>query len=65
MTIDPSDLVHDINSKCSNLKRASGLLRGDSSKEELELLALMHDQARSMVEAIAAYEASSRGARRK
>lgn len=60
-----SGLVHDINGKCSNLKSAAALLRGESSKEELELLALMSTQARSLADAISSYEALRRGERPK
>lgn len=60
-----SSLVHDINGKCSNLKSAAALLRGESSKEELELLALMSKQARSLADAISSYESLRRGERPK
>lgn len=60
-----ASLVHDVKSTCSNLKRASEHLRGGSSNEELELLALMRGQARSLADAITAYEASRRAERQK
>jgi signal transduction histidine kinase len=56
-------LVHDINGKCTNLKSAAALLRGAAPKDELELLALMSKQARSLADAISAYEALRRGER--
>ena len=58
-----STLVHDVNGKCANLKSAAALLRDAPAKDELELLALMSQQARSLADAIAAYEALRRGER--
>jgi hypothetical protein len=58
-----SNLVHDINGKCANLKSAAALLRDAPSKGELELLGMMSKQARSLADAIAAYEARRRGER--
>ena len=60
-----ANLVHDINGKCSNLKSAAALLRGESSKEELELLDLMSKQARSLADAISSYEVLRRSERPK
>lgn len=41
-------LVHDVNSKCSSLKGAAGLLKDASASERQELLRLMAEQARSL-----------------
>ena len=41
------------------------LLRGEDSKEELQILGLMSQQARSLADAISAYEAHRRGERPK
>lgn len=64
MENDPAEalasLVHDVKSTCSNLKCAAERLRGDSTNDELELLALMSEQARSLADAIAAYETARR-----
>ena len=53
-------LIHDMNSKCSSLKTAVGLLRTAASEEARELLALMKRQAESIVEDIAAFQGSER-----
>lgn len=58
-------LRHDVNGKCANLKNAAALLKGEESKDELELLDLMTKQARSLADEIAAYEARRRGDRPK
>ena len=58
-----ASLVHDINGKCANLRSAAALLRGETSKDDLELLGLMSKQARSLADAISAYEALRRGER--
>lgn len=60
-----TSLVHDIKGKCANLKSAAAMLRGGASKEELKLLGLMSRQARSLADAISAYEALRRGERSK
>ena len=69
MENDPAEalasLVHDVKSASADLKNAAGHLRGGSSNEELELLALMSGQARSLAAAIATYEAARRAERRK
>lgn len=61
MEIDPrrelADVRHDINSKCANLKTAAAQLSGESTSEELELLALMDEQARALAQRISAYAA--------
>lgn len=69
MATDPAaelaDLIHDVNSKCASLKTAAARLCGGSTKDELELLGLMSEQARSLAHILAAYEAARRGGRRK
>ncbi len=59
-TEDPDPLgrlLHDINGKCAHLKSAAGLLRGENSQDELELLRLMVQQTHSLVDIVTAYEA--------
>ncbi|MFI5363166.1 MAG: hypothetical protein ACHQ49_14460 [Elusimicrobiota bacterium] len=58
-------LRHDVNGTCANLKSAAALLKGEASADELELLRLMTQQARSMADSIAAYEARRGGERPK
>jgi hypothetical protein len=58
-------LVHDVNGKCAHLKSAVALLRGEDSREELELLGLMVQQARSLAEALSAYESVRKSGPRK
>lgn len=68
MTIDPRDLrdlVHDVNAKCTNLKRAAAVLRGEPTAQELEYLALMTEQSRALADSIAAYEAKQLAERQK
>ncbi|MEK7232920.1 MAG: hypothetical protein AAB268_03825 [Elusimicrobiota bacterium] len=69
MTTDHSavlaDLRHDVNAKCSNLKRAAANLRGESTDKELKLVGLMEEQARALAERFAAYAAALRGGHRK
>lgn len=62
MANDPAltDLLHDVNAKCTNLKRAAAQLRGEPTAEERELLRLMSEQARALADKIAAYESSHR-----
>lgn len=52
-------LIHDMNSKCGSLKTAITLLRTAPPEERQELLGLMKQQARSIAEDIAAFEASA------
>lgn len=56
-------LVHDIKGKCADLRSAAVMLRGEDSKEELEILGLMSLQARALADEISAYEARRRGGR--
>lgn len=56
-----ADLVHDVNSKCTNLKRAAARLRGESTAAELKLLRLMSEAARSLADKISTYETARRG----
>ena len=68
MATDPRglrDLVHDVNAKCTNLKRAAAVLRGEPTAEELEFLKLMAEQSRSLADSIAAYEAKQLAEHRK
>ena len=58
-----SSLLHDVVAKCSNLKNAAALLREEPADGELELLALMVQQARSLADDISAYETARRGRR--
>jgi hypothetical protein len=64
MAIEPNSsllrFIHDVNSKCSSLKTAAALLKGGQSAAELELLALMKDQAHSLAAALSRYEAQER-----
>lgn len=46
-------LVHDVNSKCASLKGAAALLKDAPPEERKELLRLMAEQARSLVQALA------------
>lgn len=47
---DPLDkLLHDVNSKCANLKNAAGLLRDSPAAERDELLALMRQETRDLL----------------
>lgn len=62
---DLQNLVHDVNAKCTNLKRAAGVLRGEPTVQELEYLALMAQQSRSLADSIAAYEAKQLAEHRK
>lgn len=66
MATDPmqelSDLVHDVNAKCANLKSAASMLQGKATPQELKFLALMKEQSRYLADKIAAYEASRGGA---
>lgn len=55
-----SDLLHDVNAKCTALKRAAANLRGDSTSEELKLLRLMSEQSRVLADKISAYESRRR-----
>ena len=50
------NLLHDINSKCWNLKNAAAILHEKPLAEELRLLKLMREQARELADTIAAYE---------
>lgn len=59
-----SDLRHDVVTKCMNIKTAVIELRGTATADELELVALMSDQARELAERIDAY-AAARGLRAK
>ncbi len=59
------DLRHDVNTKCSNLKTAATHLCAKPTDEEFEFVGLMGEQARFLVERIAAYEMILRGGRRK
>jgi len=63
MENDPDlfDLLHDVNAKCTALKRAAANLRGGSSPEELKLLRLMSEQARVLADKVSAYESRRRG----
>lgn len=54
------ELVHDVNDKCSSLKKAAALLRGASEQDRNELLSLMVGQAESLAQALAGH-AKSRG----
>jgi hypothetical protein len=59
----PSDietLIHDVNSKCASLKDAALLLKKTSHKEARELLALMSEQARKLVQNIIDFEEGRR-----
>lgn len=61
MTQKPPDLnglIHDVNSKCSSLKSAAGLLRTSPPEELRELVGLMAKQARSLAESIERCEAA-------
>lgn len=58
---DVGMFIHDMNSKCASLKSAAGLLRTASPKEAREILALMSQQARRIIEDIASFEASVPG----
>jgi hypothetical protein len=49
-------LIHDINSKCSSLKDAAKLLPAASPAERKELLSLMVRQAKTLADALAAFE---------
>lgn len=55
---DLDSLIHDINSKSASLKTAARLLQKSPHAEMRELLALMEQQAKSIVEEIQALEAS-------
>lgn len=52
---DLDTLIHDVNSRCSSLKEAAGLLRAASAAERAELLALMKEQAKKLAEGLAAF----------
>lgn len=65
LTAELADLRHDINAKCPNLKTAAAQLRGEATDRELKLVRLMEEQARAVVERIAAYGATLRNGRRK
>jgi hypothetical protein len=58
-------LVHDVNGKCSSIRGAVTMLRGEDSKDELELVALMSRAARSLAELLSAYETRRLGGRPK
>lgn len=47
------DLVHDVNSQCSSLKRAVGLLKDSPPEELTELLKMMASQVEELARAIA------------
>jgi hypothetical protein len=54
------ELVHDVNDKCSSLKKAAALMRDASEQDRSELLTLMVGQAESLAQAIAGFEKSRR-----
>lgn len=49
------ELVHDVNDKCSSLRKAAALLRDASEQDRDELLTLMVGQAETLTRVLAGY----------